>query len=87
VEAAFLGYTATVLFSAMMLPQLWLTWKSRERRGLSLPMLLIGLVANVIAFSYATCIEQRPLQVKYVFAFCCLAACTGAYFRCKRSTP
>jgi uncharacterized protein with PQ loop repeat len=79
-----LGHTATVLFSAMMLPQLAKSLRTRDARGVSVWPFYVGMVANVIAFAYASCIHQLPLQIKYTVAFCVLALCLYAYSRCEK---
>jgi len=61
----FLGWTATLLFSVMMLPQIIKTIKSKDTKGVSLFLFLIYLVANIIALIYAFLINEAPLIIKY----------------------
>ncbi len=63
-----LGYTATVIFSLMYIPQMMKTLKTKSIDDVSLPMFIMGFVGNIVALTYATMIKQPPLQVKYVIA-------------------
>jgi MtN3 and saliva related transmembrane protein len=66
--AQILGWTATVLFSVMVIPQMIKTIKSKDTRGVSLLLFVIFLVANIIALIYAIMISQSPLIIKYIIA-------------------
>jgi len=66
--AQFLGWTATFLFSIMIIPQMIKTIKTKDTRGVSLLLFIIFLIANIIALVYATLISQPPLIIKYVIA-------------------
>jgi MtN3 and saliva related transmembrane protein len=63
-----LGWTATILFSIMIIPQMAKTIRSRDTRGVSLFLFVIFLVANVIALMYAILIGEQPLVIKYIIA-------------------
>ena len=63
-----LGWTATFLFSVMVIPQMIKTIKLKDSSGVSLLLFIIYLVANIIALVYAFMIQQTPLIVKYVIA-------------------
>lgn len=63
-----LGWTATGLFSIMVVPQIIKTIKSKDTSGVSLLLFVIYLVANVIALIYAYRIHQLPLIIKYIIA-------------------
>ncbi len=63
-----LGWTATILFSLMLVPQILKTIKTRSTDGVSLFLFIICLVANVIALIYALLIYQEPLIFKYTLA-------------------
>ena len=60
-----LGWTATILFSIMLIPQIFKTIKSKETKGVSLLLFITYLVANIIALIYAYLIAEPPLIVKY----------------------
>lgn len=66
--AQILGWTATFLFSIMIIPQIIKTIKSKDTKGVSLLLFVIYLIANIIALTYALLINQSPLVVKYVIA-------------------
>ena len=66
--AQVLGWTATFLFSIMVLPQIIKTIKSKDTSGVSLLLFIIFLIANIIALVYAIMIYQRPLIIKYIIA-------------------
>ena len=66
--AQFLGWTATFLFSIMIIPQMIKTIKTKDTRGVSLLLFIIFLIANTIALAYAILISQKPLIIKYVIA-------------------
>ena len=63
-----LGWTATVLFSIMIIPQMIKTIKSKDTNGVSLILFIIFLIANIIALIYAVLIFQYPLIIKYSLA-------------------
>ncbi len=66
--AQILGWTATLLFSIMVIPQIIKTIKSKDTKGVSLLLFIIFLIANIIALVYAIMISQSPLIIKYVIA-------------------
>lgn len=63
-----LGWTATILFSLMIIPQMIKTIRMKDISGVSLPLFVIFLIANIIAFLYSYLIEQDPLLIKYSIA-------------------
>ena len=63
-----LGWTATILFSIMLLPQIIKTMKMKSTEGVSLSLFVIYLIANIIAIIYAFLIGQYPLIIKYNIA-------------------
>jgi MtN3 and saliva related transmembrane protein len=63
-----LGWTATFLFSVMIIPQMIKTIRSKDTSGVSLLLFIIFLVANMVALVYANLIGQRPLIIKYTIA-------------------
>ena len=60
-----LGWTATILFSIMLIPQIFKTIKSKEIKGVSLLLFITYLIANIIALIYAYLIAEQPLIIKY----------------------
>lgn len=66
--AQILGWTATFLFSIMIIPQIVKTIRSKDTKGVSLLLFIIYLVANIIALIYALLIHQKPLVIKYIIA-------------------
>ena len=66
--AQILGWTATFLFSIMVIPQIIKTLKSKDTSGVSLLLFIIFLIANIIALVYAVMISQPPLIIKYIIA-------------------
>lgn len=62
-----LGWTATILFSSMLVPQMVKTLKSKNTEGVSILLFIIYLIANIIAIIYAFTISQYPLIIKYQF--------------------
>lgn len=63
-----LGWTATILFSIMIIPQIIKTIRLRDTKGVSLLLFIIFLIANIIALIYAIMINQSPLMIKYIVA-------------------
>ena len=47
--AQILGWTATILFSLMIVPQMIKTIKTKSTKGVSLSLFVIFLVGNIIA--------------------------------------
>jgi len=78
-----LGWTATVLFSVMLVPQIIKTVRSRCIDGVSLFLYVIYLIANVIALWYAILINQNPLIIKYVIAIITTIFYITLYIRIK----
>ena len=76
-----LGWTATALFIVCFIPQILKTIKTRTIDGLSFRLLLISFIANIIAFAYATRIQQPPLQIKYVLSLLFLSICLYLYLK------
>ncbi len=63
-----LGWTATVLFSVMLIPQMMKTIRMKDTTGVSLSLFINYLMANIIEFLYAFLIEKDPLLIKYFIA-------------------
>lgn len=63
-----LGWTATIMFSLMLLPQIIKTIKTKSTEGVSISLFFIYLIANIIAIIYAFLINQPPLIIKYYIA-------------------
>ncbi len=61
----YFGWTATILFSFMLVPQIIKTIKSKDTKGVSITLFIIYLIANIIALTYAFLISQTPLKIKY----------------------
>jgi uncharacterized protein with PQ loop repeat len=70
-----LGWTATFLFSIALIPQIVKTARTKTVEGVSSPLFVINLIANIIALAYAIMIDQGPLIIKYVVAL----VLTGGY--------
>jgi uncharacterized protein with PQ loop repeat len=79
-----LGWTATTLFTLMMIPQIVKTVKTRDLNGVSLALFVINFVANVVALGYATMIHQTPLQIKYIAALIVTSTYLVIYRRISR---
>lgn len=77
--AQVLGWTATFLFSIMVIPQIIKTIKSKDTKGVSLLLFIIFLVANIIALAYAILISQPPLIIKYIIAIITTIAYIGIF--------
>ena len=75
-----LGWTATVLFSVMVIPQMIKTIRLKDTSGVSLLLFIIYLIANVIALIYAFLIAQTPLIIKYVIAIITTVIYLGLYW-------
>lgn len=61
----YFGWTATILFSLMLVPQIIKTIKTKDTKGISIALFIIYLIANIIALTYAFLISQNPLKIKY----------------------
>lgn len=81
-----LGWIATFLFTVCYIPQIYKTAKSKTVDGLSFWLLFISFIANIIALWYATLIQQRPLQIKYVGALIFLTICLFLYWKISRAS-
>ncbi len=78
--AQILGWTATILFSTMMIPQIIKTIKSKDTKGVSLLLFVIFLTANIIALVYAIMIKQNPLKLKYTLGIITTILYMGLFF-------
>jgi MtN3 and saliva related transmembrane protein len=78
--AQILGWTATVLFSVMIIPQIIKTIKLKDTQGVSLLLFVIFFIANVIALAYAVLISQPPLVIKYIIALITTTFYIGLFF-------
>ncbi len=74
-----LGWTATFLFSIMIIPQMIKTLKMKNTDGVSLLLFIIYLIANIIAIAYAFLINQGPLIIKYSIAIITTIVYIGLY--------
>ena len=63
-----LGWTATILFTSMLIPQILKTIKTKSTKGVSLALFVVYLLANIVALIYAVLINQYPLMIKYNLA-------------------
>ena len=61
-----LGWFATILFSIMLIPQIFKTISLKDTKGVSLLLFVTYLIANIIALIYAYMINQSPLIIKYL---------------------
>ncbi len=77
----FLGWTATILFTACYIPQMVKTYRTKTVDGLSFRLLFISFIANIVALSYAMLIRQPPLLIKYALALVFLGGCIYLYLR------
>jgi MtN3 and saliva related transmembrane protein len=62
----FLGWTQTILFSIVLIPQIIKTWKIKKVDEISILVFILSLIANIIALWYAILITQPPLIFKYI---------------------
>ena len=76
-----LGYTATVLFIILLVPQYIKTYRLRNVEGVSILTCIVMLIANVIALAYAFLIEENPLIIKYAISIVVVAAYIILYFK------
>mgnify|MGYP001558869013 FL=1 len=76
-----LGWGATILFTVCYIPQIIKMKKSGTVEGLSFLLLLIMFIANIVALTYATLINQPPLQIKYILALVFLSVCLIMYWK------
>lgn len=83
--ASILGWTATILFSLMLIPQIAKTIKLKTTKGVSVELFVMYFIANCIAFVYAVLIEQNPLIIKYVIGLTTAILYLVIYFKIKGS--
>ena len=79
-----LGWTATIIFSAMIIPQLIKTLKTKTTKGVSITLYVMYLIGNCVAICYATLIQQQPLQMKYSFALAITSIYIISFYSIKR---
>ena len=78
--APILGWTATFLFSIMIIPQMIKTVRMKDTSGVSLFLFIIYFVGNIIALVYAFLINQPPLIIKYIIALITTIIYLGLYW-------
>jgi MtN3 and saliva related transmembrane protein len=83
VIADILGWTATVIFSLMLIPQIIKTVKTKTVDGVSLLLFVSYLIGNIIAVIYAYLIKQPPLIIKYWIAIVTSITYLFYYFKIK----
>ncbi len=83
--ANILGWTATTLFTSCYIPQIIKMHKKKTVDGASFWLFGISFIANIVAFAYATLINQRPLQVKYTLGLAFLAITMFVYIKVWRA--
>ena len=79
--ADLLGWLATFLFISCYIPQIIKTYKEKRIEGLSFLLLFMSFVGNIIAFCYATLINQQPLQIKYILSLLMLGITIYLYVK------
>jgi MtN3 and saliva related transmembrane protein len=75
-----LGWTATILFSSMVIPQIVKTIKTKDTKGISIHMFAVYFIANLIALIYAFTIVQTPLKIKYSLGIITSVFYIGLFF-------
>ena len=58
-----LGYTSTVIFTFLFLPQVYKTYKTKSAKDLSLPFLLLSLVGCSIMIPYCILLDLYPILI------------------------
>ena len=79
-----LGWTATIIFSSMIIPQLIKTLRTRTTKGVSISLYIMYFIGNCVAICYATLIQQQPLQIKYSFALFITSVYIIFYYKIRR---
>jgi uncharacterized protein with PQ loop repeat len=78
-----LGWSATLIFSAMIIPQLVKTLRTKTTKGVSILLYVMYFIGNIVAICYAILIDQNPLKMKYGFALCITGIYIFSYYRIK----
>jgi len=86
IDPQILGWIATILFSAMIIPQMIKTIRTKDVKGISLPFFTIYLIANIDALFYALLIHQNPLLIKYSFGIITTIIYLIIYLKCRKSS-
>lgn len=81
-----LGWTATIIFSSMIIPQIIKTIKTGSVENVSLFMFIMFLIGNIVALTYAFFISQDPLKIKYSIALISTTFYLIIYFKTKNKT-
>ena len=81
-----LGWIATILFTVCYIPQFRKLLKTKSVDGVSFLFLFIPVIANIIALGYATLINQKPLQIKYILGLTFSTICCVIYWKVKNAT-
>jgi len=79
----FLGWTATILFSCITIPQFIKTIKTKDITGVSIWQYILFIIANMVALIYAMMISQYPLIIKYILAIGLTFPYIFLYYRIK----
>jgi MtN3 and saliva related transmembrane protein len=56
-----IGYAAAVLTTAAFVPQAWKSWRSRDLRGISLPMYALFTLGVALWCAYGVVIGSAPV--------------------------
>lgn len=69
-----LGYVAATLTTASFVPQAWLTFRTRDVRGISLAMYSVFTLGIALWLVYGLFIEAWPIVIANVVTFALAAA-------------
>ena len=69
-----LGYVAATLTTASFVPQAWLTFRTRDVRGISLAMYSVFTLGIALWLVYGLFIEAWPVVIANVVTFALAAA-------------
>lgn len=81
-----MGYTAAALTTASFVPQVWLTFKSRDVRGISLGMYSVFTLGVALWLVYGLLIQAWPVVIANVITLVLALAILGMRVKFKKST-
>jgi MtN3 and saliva related transmembrane protein len=82
-----LGYVAATLTTASFVPQVWLTWRTRDVSGISLGMYLMFTLGVALWLAYGVVLQAWPLMVANSITLALALAIVGMKLRWSAAPP
>ena len=79
-----LGWTATLIFNSMFVPQIIKTIRTGSAKDVSIGLFWLSFTGNIIAWCYAFIIWQPPILFKYTVDWLLVTTYIVVYYNIRR---